>query len=82
MRPRVQSAKRTGPEGAITPMMNATNSTQIIYAHNSTEGNQGMHGEGGMRAILQRPTKSAANKYRHIIQGGGAIAEEIDYDAQ
>ena len=27
--------------------------------------------------MLQRPTKSAANKYRHMMPG--AIAEEIDY---
>mmetsp|Transcript_3409 Transcript_3409/g.4507 ORF Transcript_3409/g.4507 Transcript_3409/m.4507 type:complete len:185 (+) Transcript_3409:2380-2934(+) len=47
---------------------------------------QGAHGEHGnfmmgldRRTMLQRPTKSAANKYRHMIQGGGAIAEEIDY---
>lgn len=29
------------------------------------------------RSMLQRPTKSAANKYRHLMPG--AIAEEIDY---
>ena len=29
------------------------------------------------RSMLQRPTKSAANKYRHMMPG--AIAEEIDY---
>ena len=28
--------------------------------------------------MLQRPTKSAANKYRQMLQGN-VIAEEIDY---
>ena len=31
------------------------------------------------RSVIQRPVKSAAYKYRHIIQSGHAIAEEIDY---
>jgi len=38
---------------------------------------------GGMldrRQMLMRPTKSAANKYRHMIHGGGAIEEEGDYN--
>ena len=67
----------------------------IGAAHTSIEGMHQIQGEGGInvsngiisssmvppdkRAILQRPTKSAANKYRHIINGSGAIAEEIDY---
>ena len=62
-------------------MMNATNSTHVIGGRSAIEG---MQTDGlvpaDKRAILQRPTQSAANKYRHMIQGGGAIAEEIDYE--
>lgn len=80
MRPRVQSARRSGADASsITPMMGATQSTQMMPGQQSMDGMQmiqeGMH--GNMK--LQRPTKSAANKYRHMIHGGGAIAEEIDY---
>ena len=68
-RPRVQSATRTGPGGtsSMMSMLDAPNNSASMLSN--------------LRAPTgQRPTKSAANKYRQMMPGNGAIAEEIDYE--
>ena len=62
-RPRVQSASREPDMPNQSELDSNIDPAQDI-------------GNGGM---IQRPTKSAVNKYRNMISGN-AIAEEIDYN--
>ena len=71
-RARVQSARRVGPDGI--PIHGGV-STGGPISH--TEMGQ-MYSGIERRSMLNRPAKSAANKYRNMIPGN-AIAEEEDY---
>ena len=71
-RARVQSARRVGPDGA--PIQGDVSAGGPI---SHTEMGQ-MYAGIERRNMLNRPAKSAANKYRNMIPGN-AIAEEVDY---
>jgi hypothetical protein len=63
MRPRVQSANRAAQNGTLSAMHMTGHQGSMP---SQTEMGQ-INGITVGRTILQRPAKSAANKYRHII---------------